>query len=279
MQWAIATAWGGHLIGASECTREDYYGIIFRCPECNEVVYWKEEFRRIRQNKEHIVSSHFAHHHTYSELVQQCDKRVNKYTEAERQSLNRNLCRQRIKLLQRYFWSIFCQYFQRGVTTEKIEEILRERLNYTPISFHNDPALFWNRMIETCKESIKDSHSKSVFQLNIDNSVNILFTDEVPSYYSSEDIEARKARLDFRTNLNKDLHRLICHEIFDFLCTRSASPILENMIIVYYIYAKNRDTDSIKEVLQSVCGQISIFGTYVPWTDVFAELRKEASKT
>jgi hypothetical protein len=108
MKIASALKYGGELVEAEECDYDSFKQLIPLCPCCKEPVFLRVGGERLSKlGNTYTVGSHWAHFQGKTpEQVANCENRVNGFTAEDKQRIASKARGQRLKLLQRKFWSI-----------------------------------------------------------------------------------------------------------------------------------------------------------------------------
>ena len=109
MKHAAAMKYGGELVAAEDCTYDSFKELVPLCPNCKEPVFLRIGGDRLSvKGNEYMVGPHWCHFKGVSaEQIAGCEARVSGYTESDRQRIAAKARGQRLKLLQRWFWSVF----------------------------------------------------------------------------------------------------------------------------------------------------------------------------
>lgn len=109
MKYASAMKYGGELVDAIECDYDSFKQLVPLCPNCKEPVYLRAGGDRTsKKGKPYKIGAHWCHFKGVSdEQVASCESRVNGYSEKDKQRIAAKARGQRLKLLQRWFWSVF----------------------------------------------------------------------------------------------------------------------------------------------------------------------------
>jgi hypothetical protein len=118
MKTAKSLIYGGELIDAIDCTYDDFKRLAPLCPNCSNPVYLRAGGDRISpKGKEYTVSQHWAHFAGKSaEEVAACELRVNGYSDADRERIQRIARGQREKWIRRWLWQAFKAWCDRHIS-------------------------------------------------------------------------------------------------------------------------------------------------------------------
>lgn len=108
MKHAAAMKYGGELVAAEDCNYDSFKELVPLCPNCKEPVFLRTGGDRISpKGTEFKIGPHWCHFKGVSaEQVASCESRVSGYTDKDRQRIAAQARGQRLKLLQRWFWSV-----------------------------------------------------------------------------------------------------------------------------------------------------------------------------
>jgi len=287
MKYASSIRYGGQLVEASECDYEDYKRLGLICPECKDAVFLRGELTRIQNGKEVKVSSHFAHFvGKDAAIVAQCESRVSSYTPKELQKMAARSRGQRLKLLQRYIWMIILDQLvgidgicgDQGVDRQFALDRANKFIKTVGKEYKNLALDLKARFLEICQKDVY------YFKKTI---IPTTFDDILQNTRKKDNLRAHYFAL---CKLNKDLHILICGEVFGFLCSARSDDLLNAFVDLYFALGVNGDND-IKSVLRSrisqgeqslkelSCHMLFQFIVQIPWADEFDRLQKQdASK-
>jgi hypothetical protein len=123
MKTAKSLIYGGELIDAIDCSYDDFKRLAPLCPNCSNPVYLRAGGDRIStKGTEYKISQHWAHFAGKSaEEVAACELRVNGYSDADREKIQRIARGQREKWIRRWLWRAFEDHLNsRGLTSQKL---------------------------------------------------------------------------------------------------------------------------------------------------------------
>lgn len=137
MKHAAAMKYGGQLVSAAECTYDSFKQLVPLCPECKEPVYLRAGGERLStKGKAYQIGSHWCHFKGVSaEQVASCENRVNNYTEKDRERISARARGQRLKLIQRWFWELFYNYWKSVAEDDHYEFKTEWRISNPPACF------------------------------------------------------------------------------------------------------------------------------------------------
>lgn len=121
MKSALTIKYGGALVDADDCNEESYLKLGLVCPCCYRPVFWVRQQERMSKNlKQFIVSSHFSHPKAVSsEEAAACAERVSRISPKEKKQIEEKAKRQRLRLLETWFWQILdSHWFYTKTTTD-----------------------------------------------------------------------------------------------------------------------------------------------------------------
>lgn len=109
MKTAKSLVYGGELIDAIDCNYDDFKRLAPLCPNCSSPVHLKAGGDRLStKGKAYTIAQHWSHFAGKSaEEVAACELRVNGYSDAEREKIQRVARGQREKWIRRWLWRAF----------------------------------------------------------------------------------------------------------------------------------------------------------------------------
>jgi hypothetical protein len=313
MKLASSIRYGGQLVEAAECDYNSYKHLGLLCPECKDPVYLRAEGKRLQHGKEVSIGACFCHFPGKDPtLIAQCENRVSKYTPKELQRMAAQAKGQRLKLLQRWFWSVFGSHPKIDDLEGNIKLVdsiiengqLPESLpGYIVKLFQNNQELL-TIFAQDCFDDFR------TYDWGDSTPSRYEVLPEVESFFESEDVDAIHVSADTHnkkwaefaktgyTKLDVLLQKMIVKEVVFWLCSKSASPVLEGLckfgIAAAYGKPIAEGTSirrrsvmtGLKSVLPSekklkagfyVCQSIAADIASIPWTEEFDRLQKEES--
>jgi len=232
MDRAIAIAYGGAEVVPDECKHSDFYDLGIRCPSCLEIVKYVQGCERIRNGRLEEVPAYFSHLASVDKLqAELCKIRVKSITKLEWERKKSESRYQRLQVLQKYYWQIFCDNSpslqKKG--KKQIKKLLNARYDLI-----NAPSIYfkeqvWQELyIPGFVEAINENH---VVQERL--SVRVYDFLEIPLQNVASDgfreiIRKFREQINWRENDHayKRLHTLVCEEVIDFLRSESGKPVL-----------------------------------------------------
>lgn len=231
MRYASSMFFGGQLIDADDADYDSYRDLGLLCPNCKEAVFLQATSQRHVGETLIQIPAHFKHFKASKDpaLVKECESRVQKYDALEFQRRASQVRNQRLRLLQRHFWSIFTCYYESefavpmGSATESVpdeftgqmrqllsNQFLSENLEYTKQLIHQFVEALFNHA------HILISWDRS----NLNIGVN-------PSYAIQHHF-----RQSLSGKLDRQMQELIASEVLDFLHSKSSRPLVEKLFTV-----------------------------------------------
>lgn len=294
MKYASSIRFGGQLIDAVDCDYQDYKRLGLLCPECKDPVFLRAEGTRQQNGKEVKIGAHFCHFAEKNpEQAKVCEKRVGGYTQADIDKAVAKARGQRLKLLQRWFWSVLSEnpQFKKG---RQIGEELGwyEPLGDTP----SELDVLWkqtaNESLEEDTEEIVSALKQDGAKQSIENIVSSMAEWARRVIDGGEDLIWMQiqgkihflliSRLDIRQ------HQCICLEVVEFLLSRKQRHLLKDLILSVnglgeMIYEL---PDSWAQSVAVDCKASTKIDLYllldiicsVPWADEFARLSAESKE-
>lgn len=279
MKYAKSLAYGGELIDALECEHADFKRLVPLCPNCSNPVHLRIGGDRISaKGTPYKIGPHFAHFAGKSaEEVAACELRVNGYTQADREQIQKVARGQREKWVRRWLWKVF-----RGFWTGKhpgMPEDLQKKVDF----YSGTPQ----GMAEVLDRAMKDPSVITFAAEHAAVHCEIKSTKPVPDDWGG----AWGSKVSLPPSLEgveKELHLAILSEIFAYLKTRGARPVLENFYRLIYAVdgmdnLANRATlvkgsatkDGLEKYMMTVAYTLQLFCFVVPWATEFARLEAE----
>ena len=258
MKYASAMKYGGELVDAVDCDYDSFKELIPLCPNCKEPVFLRTGGpRESVKGKAYQIGPHWCHFKGISaEQVAGCELRVNGYTEKDRAKIAAQARGQRLKLLQRWFMTVLRNHplwWNVGALFDKVA---------------SDQG--WSKQEVNALMDIKSLtvvNNKAVIHEFIDKK----FSNPVNNEKLPELVTVFNEALS-QIKLNKQ----ICHEVIDFLCSKSARPLLDVCIKT----SCTEDSSAFSGFgLQTDDYWILGMATrlmYIPWASEFQRLEAEA---
>lgn len=265
MKHAASIRYGGQLITAEEVGYEDYRHMGLICPHCGDPLFLASSHdRHLATGDVTHISAQFRHFKASDPvLVQKCVARVAQYDDREverRASVARH---QRLKILQRWFWSIF---------TNRAE---------TLVLYLEDPDTEETRIMSRhLVEAVRKYFSKSG-EKDIDRALEFLLEpfDDAPEI-TDQRLKQDLTRL---TQLDQRLHTAICKEVLKFLQSRTSTHMLNQAIIgsiglSYYGAASRKALDNGGDIVQIAYIKLIGLLTVIPWADEFSACEQQQKR-
>ena len=291
MKHASAMKYGGELVAAADCTYDSYLLLGTLCPECKEPVYLKSGGDRVSgKGTPYKIGPHFSHRKgTSEEQVASCETRVSNYTDKDRQRIAAKARGQRLKLIQRWFWTLVKKWGQTDSAIYNgeaeamgIEDI--ESLTSTcKILIEQDTRLqsIVNALRLGLDELIKDSNEMNRF-------VEMFVVGLIENTSLDEDLTYRTAstlRIEIIEKHEKLLHYKIVGEVIGFLLAKQNRLSLLNDLLGFIVgaYLSRPSLDSFENRLEALdisamsWGFFSVIAT-LPWASEFQRLEAESQQ-
>lgn len=257
MRLAASIRYGGELVNAGEVDYNAYRHLGLVCPDCNDPVFLAAAHRRhLATGCVSQVPAQFRHFKASDPvLVQGCVARVARYDEKEiarRATVARH---QRLKTLQRWFWSIF---------TSRADIF---------VEYLNDPATEADRIMST---PLIEPIRQTFLKCGEDDIGRILgfLTDDSEEY--SEITDDRLLRdLKRLTQLDHRLHAAICREVLKFLLSRTSAHMFNRAILAsvglsYYGKESRKAIEGGADIRRVAYMKLIGLITIIPWADEFS---------
>lgn len=272
MKLAAAIRYGGQLVEAEDVNYAGYKELGLLCPNCKSPVFLQSESLRRLDTKVAKVPSHFKHFEVKNVgLIQFCEARVAKYDRKEverRQTIARN---QRLRILQRRFWSIILRSHRMTQVDQIVDSLTQSPAIDSVLlnieDFCEQLAIDKSFLIEPTLEHIEGFRDGTYLDCG-----------KLDCEFHSRMGNKEKAVFDHLTNkVNLDMHQLICLEVIDFLLVKSSYPVLFELVKVCFYMAgvsltnKNAPVDkdgyfNRETMFTAVCSHVSIILASLDWT-------------
>jgi hypothetical protein len=290
MKYAAAMRFGGELVDAAECDYEDYKYLGLLCPECKDPVFLRAAGVRFQNNKEVKVGAHFCHFQSKDPAIAlQCESRVAKYDKADFEKRARQAKGQRLRLLQRWFWTIFLGSWGRekfGGDNPNSESLL----DMANAAIESVPSEMKIELAAQIRENFLSNPKK--LSMGCENVFDIMmdaFNEIVDSSGDGEELNHEQVRhYRLLRLLDRRLHFLIVQEVFAFLFSTSGASLFEDLAILALINFHNLDASGskVQQLINSGVGRdsalLQISGLLIQsivcihWSDEFAKLQKSS---
>lgn len=256
MKHAASIRYGGQLITADEVGYEDYRHMGLICPHCSGPVFLVAAHQRhLGKGATIDIPAQFRHFKASDPvLVQKCVARVAQFDDQEiekRASVARN---QRLKILQRWFWSILINR----------AETLRLYLEDPETK---ETRLLSERLVQPVRELFLKSREK-----DFDQALEFLLK---PFEDDPEITDTRLKRdLTRLTKIDLRLHSAICKEVLKFLQSRSSRHMFDQAIIgsiglSCHSASSQKALDNGGDIVQIAYIKLLGLLTVIPWADEF----------
>ncbi len=221
---------GGQLVDAADADYNSYRDLGLLCPNCKEPIFLQAISQRQMGDTLIQIPAHFKHFKVKDPaLVKECESRVRQYDASEFQRRASQARNQRLKLLQRHFWSIFAGYYESeiGVTMNSVIESSPNTFTMRmgqPLSnnFLAQPLTYTKRLIcDFVSALFNNIHLLITWdEKNPNIGVNPCFA--VQQHFR----ESLSGKLDLK------MQELIACEVLEFLHSKSSRPLVEKLFAV-----------------------------------------------
>lgn len=242
MDRAIAIAFGGEEVLATESSESDFYDLGLLCPVCREAVMYVKGYEKHIRGQAVQIEPCFRHFkETDSVSSEKCELRIKHLSKDDWDQINSDSKWQRQRIFQKYLWIIFCENSPTFTTFGK------KRIK----KFLDKKYLF----LEGKNEYFKDKQLKDLY---MDNFLRMLREEKhiwmgglhktVEQYFliPLEEIlneEIRDIHSKFRETIgNKKksrayqrLHESTCIEVIDFMSTDSGQYFFKDIFTALFI--------------------------------------------
>jgi hypothetical protein len=317
MKTAKSLVYGGELIDAIDCTYEDFKRLAPLCPNCSSPVHLKAGGDRLStKGKPYKIPQHWAHFAGKSaEEVATCELRVNNYSDAEREKIQRVARGQREKWIRRWLWRIWeanvlseydtvQDYYYRNGLSEDYWESHREKTeqDYSRVDpLLADPsAVILSLQFDPVYTDNFDKMLKALRSKTIEDFRELPRGDCIPSEEKMRHLilknngqtleEFDRSRLLFFAEITSEKNVNTAFEVSKYLCSKRSHRLISECFYSIYLGDLFTHTEiygtEIKdqEGWQSSMSEISadeIMGRLleIPWASEFARLEAlEAAK-
>lgn len=222
MKFAKSMRYGGELINAMECDYDSYLNLGVVCPECHESLYLRAGGERVSpKGKPYKIGAHWCHRKGTPEQIAGCELRVNGYTEQDRARIAAQARGQRLKLLQRWFWTA-----------------IEKEWGELPLFFDRDrspvPKSYMGKTGDRLRDVMKseyvkwiayasEKHKKGEYSVSID----LFFGAQISPYrYEGSDL----------------MHWKILEEVIDFVCAIGQQRAFNELVkMAFYIMPSKKE--------------------------------------
>lgn len=303
MEYASAIRFGGMLVAAPDCTYEHYLNRGLLCPCCKDPVFLRAGSSRTRGDASYEVKAHFCHFPSKdAALVAECELRVKSMTPEEFKHLESQARGQRVRLLQRWFWSVIQKHpkmrdfddrlrISRKVVElkqeVKVQEAKIEKLKNDPkkakrvaealAKFDQSLAVLqdysgdrpWiTSLVEWFHENLEqakaivDPFFESVLAAKEDENLAALTSGKITAE-EIWDIAGELPSLDLR------MQKVIIKEVIDFLATKRNSQMLNELLMAEAVM-KYSPEDTCRGVVATIAT--------IHWAEEFEQLESSNNK-
>lgn len=222
MKWAASIRYAGQLIDAVDCDYQDYKRLGLLCPNCKDPVFLQGESSRSRGDRVVAVPAHFKHFAVRDPaLAKQCESRVAKYDRAELIRRAASARNQRLKLLQRWFWTIF-------TNSNRSLYLVRDGVPEPPLMAEKET------LAENFIKFIRGTPIKEV-EGYLERSIQHLVGFDLDKLGS----ESVKQKIKNLSKLDLKFHKLICLEVMQFLISKANRGLAEKAINAAWFMVQN----------------------------------------
>lgn len=245
MRFASSLLYGGMLVDAENADYQDYKRLLLRCPICGKEVHLVREksrpahkrvtpkSKRIVEVKASTAAACFSH---FDGIVDdRCQRKIASFSRKDierRQTASRG---QRLRFFQRRFWE--CIAFSHQVENKLgVDGNHREWLHRLfGLAQPQDPPAFHDLKIELMQNEFIARFPKAKDYLQ-DLAAQLLrqahtAPTSVIRFHSSCQQQEISSMVEWVTGLELDLHIAVVQEAIDYLCTRSAQPLLKALLM------------------------------------------------
>jgi len=228
MRYASALFYNAQLIDAVDADYDDYKDLGLLCPNCKQPVFLQAVSERLVGDTLVEIPPHFKHFKAKDPaLVKECEARVAKYDHSEIQHRAAQAKNQRLRLLQRRFWSFFTGYYESinipfGSILEKDGHGFVVQMGYdlTNRFLAAQSGEFKQTILQIIEAGFTMWRDEVTIAWNVDNTP-LGDRTSSPRHYSFRNTLSGK--------LDRQMQELIACEVVEFLHSNSARPIVEKL--------------------------------------------------
>lgn len=265
MKLAASIRYGGQLIKASEVGYQDYRHLGLICPHCGDPVFLAAAHdRHLTTGVVSQVPAQFRHFKASDPvLVQACVARVAQYDAVEIQKRAAAARHQRLKTLQRWFWSIL---------TARASCI---------VLYLEDPDYKESRVLsEQLLQPVRQLFLESGEQ-DIDRSLKFLLSPGWGDFGVSDTL--LKEDLRRLPKLDLQLHTAVCKEVLHFFLSRSSTHMFNQAVVAsigisYLGEASKRALDNGNDITHVAYVKLLGLLTVIPWVDEFSVCEQQQKR-
>lgn len=228
MKYAAAMFYNAQLIDAVDADYDDYKDLGLLCPHCKQPVFLQAVSRRLVGDTVVEIPPHFKHFKAKDPtLVKECEARVAKYDASEIQRRAAQARNQRLKLLQRRFWSLFTGYYESmNILFANILEkdghgfVVQMSQALSDKFLADKPDDLKQTILQIISAGFTMWRDEITIGWNVDN-IPLADRPSSPRHYSFKNTLSGK--------LDRQMQELITCEVVDFLHSNSARPVVEKL--------------------------------------------------
>jgi len=226
MRYASAMYFGGQLIGATEADYDSYKSLGLLCPHCKSPVFLQAVSQRQVGNTLVEIPPHFKHFKAKdAALVKECEARVAKYDAREIQRRAAQARNQRLRLLQRQFWSILIGYYE-GINFPITNILQKDGHGFTV----QVAQTLSNKFMKDKADELKTPMLQMINIAMDGGHIMFRWTPEHPDIGVSPSSELQyQFRDSVATKLDRQMQELIASEVLDFLHSKSSRLLVEKL--------------------------------------------------
>lgn len=228
MRYACAILYNAQLVDAADADYDSYKNLGLLCPHCKQPVFLQAVSQRRVGDTLVEIPPHFKHFKAKDPaLLKQCEARVAKYGAREIQRRAAQARNQRLRSLQRRFWSIFTRYYESiNIPFANIMEkdghgfVIQMSHTLSKKFLADKPDAFKATMLQIIEAAFTMWHREITITWNYDNSYIGVSSSSARQYKFTNALSGK---------LDRQMQELIACEVVDFLHSNSARPIVEKL--------------------------------------------------
>ena len=302
MKLAAAMKYGGELVNAEECDYDSFKQLVPLCPNCKEPVFLRVGSDRLSvKGKEFKIGPHWCHFKGISaEQVASCESRVSGYTENDRQRIAAQARGQRLKLLQRWFWSVYTDSFYSflGKDSAHISQypnveslrsdigILSRRHSESMLNPNNPPFLDRTVLNRAAAKIVQLSEDLSSFDSYISGyvaSVSAAMSRSLFVDYAMQNAmdSLTKAFFTRPRSVDSDLQQKIIPEVVGFLTAKRQQSLLTSIALMHCWFNSKAaesmaNANAKNELALAIALMVVQQIVFTPWAAEFQRLEDES---
>lgn len=251
MKYASAMKYGGELVAAIDCDYNSFKELVPLCPNCKEPVYLRiGGHRESVKGKAYQIAPHWCHFKGISaEQVSGCELRVNDYTEKDRAKIAAQARGQRLKLLQRWFWTVYLRN-QYKLNPSSMKDTSEGEFIKVVTGLVSDESKSWKespKILDSFLNECKDAIRLIVDTVGVEESLRSAARDITLKSLSKINKEHIIERLEdvavlFNARgLETELNNRIAMQAIEFICSCRQQALLVDLVTLHTLVISSQD--------------------------------------